>query len=292
MSKLVCIYHARCSDGFAAAVVVGEFFGFDNVDFVEGRYGENMDDFDVTDRDVVLVDFTFKRDVMLDIAAKAKTVLVLDHHLSAQKDLVDLPDNVSTVFDMKRSGAMITYQYYFPTRPVPQIIKHIQDRDIWTWILPESRNVISALFSYEYDMDLWREFIFINDPSDRFYVEGECIERKHHKDIDEFIESSAHRMIICGHDVPAVNVPYHWGSDSANKLFQAAEEKFAVYYYLNGEKLVVGLRSGDEGLDVSEIATFMGGGGHRNASAFSIPLNEVIGNEHVQFEWTKDNEVR
>jgi hypothetical protein len=41
----------------------------------------------VTGLDVAIVDFSYKRPVMVELASKAKSILVLDHHKTAQADL-------------------------------------------------------------------------------------------------------------------------------------------------------------------------------------------------------------
>ena len=102
--KVLCIYHAFCADGFGAAWIVRRALG-DGVEFHAASYGQEPPD--VTGRDVLMVDFSYKRPVLVQMAAKAKSILILDHHKTAQADLVDLPDNVQTIFDMERSGAML-----------------------------------------------------------------------------------------------------------------------------------------------------------------------------------------
>ena len=57
----LCIYHHNCADGFTAAWVVKKAFG--NVDFHPGKYNEPPPD--VTGRDVIIVDFSYKYDVLL-----------------------------------------------------------------------------------------------------------------------------------------------------------------------------------------------------------------------------------
>ena len=113
----LCIYHSNCADGFGSAWVVRKFFGNGKVDFHPGIH--QTDPPDTTDRDVIMVDFSYKRPVVLEMAKKASSILILDHHKSAKEDLVSLPKTVTTVFDVSRSGAMIAWEYYFPTLEPP-----------------------------------------------------------------------------------------------------------------------------------------------------------------------------
>src|SRR6266851_5097617 len=125
MSKPLCIYHSSCQDGFASAWIVYNHFGKNNVDFFPGIY--QNDPPDVTGKDVIMVDFSYKKDVILKMAETAKSILILNHHKSAIEDLymignelefgIDyllyekfLPKSsskISTLFDMERSGAGI-----------------------------------------------------------------------------------------------------------------------------------------------------------------------------------------
>ena len=75
MNKPLCIYHGNCADGFTAAWAVWKRFG-DTFDYHAGVYQQPPPD--TAGRDVVLVDFSYKREVMLQLAKRANGVLVLD----------------------------------------------------------------------------------------------------------------------------------------------------------------------------------------------------------------------
>jgi nanoRNase/pAp phosphatase (c-di-AMP/oligoRNAs hydrolase) len=52
----------------------------------------------------------------------------------------------------------------------------------------------------------------------------------------------------------------------------AAGEPFAACYWDTPDGRVFSLRSREDGVDVSAIAKRYGGGGHRNASGFRMPI--------------------
>ena len=103
--------------------------------------------------------------------------------------------------------------------------------------------------------------------------EGVAIERKHFKDIREFIEAAAYRMTIAGYSVPVLNAPYFWSSDAG--YIMGEHERFAACYWDTPEGRVFSLRSADNGLDVSEIAKLFGGGGHPHAAGFRLGFDEL-----------------
>ena len=294
----LCIYHGNCADGFGSAWVVWKFFGDGKVDFHPGVYQNPPPD--VTDRDVIMVDFSYKRPVLEEMRQSARSILILDHHKSAADDLADCQragrtwnvhlDNVAqddmenaningallyTIFDMERSGAGVTWDYFFADQPRPALIHHIEDRDLWRFKLEGTREIQAALFSYPYDFKTWNRFMQFGELSpgiERLRHDGEAIERKHFKDIDELLNVVTRRMVIGGYKVEIANLPYTLTSDAGHKLCQSDRAgPFAGCYWDTPDGRVFSLRSvGD--FDVSEIAKQYGGGGHKNASGFRMPI--------------------
>jgi nanoRNase/pAp phosphatase (c-di-AMP/oligoRNAs hydrolase) len=84
--------------------------------------------------------------------------------------------------------------------------------------------------------------------------------------------NNAFMMRISGYDVPAVSSGV-LQSEVGNQLcLMYPQSAFAVVYFEMEGKRVHSLRSVGE-FDVSLIAKKFGGGGHKNASGFVIPLN-------------------
>lgn len=265
MKPVICIYHGNCADGFTAAWVVRRALGEERVEFHAGVYGNPPPD--VTGRDVILVDFSYKRPVLEEMIAVAASVTILDHHKTAQADLVNLPGEFTyAIFDMERAGCRITWDFYFPDETPPTLLLHIEDRDLWRFAMPNTRAIQAGVFSYEYDFGIW-DTLMSADLS-VLASEGEAIERKHNKDVAELVTVTTRRMRIGGHEVPIANLPYTLVSDAAHKL--AIGEAFAGCYWDTPDGRVFGLRSTNEGVDVSEIAKLYGGGGHRNAAGFKV----------------------
>ncbi|WP_314407409.1 phosphohydrolase [Pseudomonas kuykendallii] len=276
MIKPICIYHGHCADGFGAAWVVHHTFDLNESDFHAGRYGEAPPD--VTDRTVIIVDFSYPRDVLEQMAAQARSIMVIDHHKTAAEALADLHrvsaldewDDVeyplACCFDMARSGAGLTWDFFHPGEPRPPLINHIEDRDLWRFALDGTREVQANLFSHPYDFAVWDALMQADVAQLR--ADGLAIERKHHKDVAELVAGTRRRMTIGGVDVPAANLPYIYSSDAGHLM--AKGEPFAACYWDTESGRTFSLRSTDEGQDVSEIAKLYGGGGHRNAAGFRV----------------------
>ncbi len=281
------IYHSPCPDGFTAAWAV-RADGLD-CDFHPGVHGQPPPD--VTGRDVIVLDFLYKRPVIEEIASRAASLLVLDHHASAQADLDFLPlpslDGMSVrgyhpetmrkigpcaLFDMTRSGAGLAWDFFNHRLPRPRFVDMVEDRDLWKNEIEGSAEVQSVVLSYDYTFENWDVLARrIENSPDEVIAEGLAIRRKLMKDVREMVASSVRRATIAGFDVPIINVPYTYGSEAANIMCQG--EPFAAYYYDKAAHREWGLRSSDGGEDVSKIATSLGGGGHPRASGFRSGLD-------------------
>ncbi|MGL6245669.1 phosphohydrolase [Pseudomonas sp.] len=277
----LCIYHHGCADGFAAAWAVRRYMhqqqaaGFgaqatgEPVDFHPGIYGEPPPD--VTGRSVIIVDFSYPRSDMLRMAEQAHSILVIDHHQTAAQQLCDLPANMRTVFDMHHSGAVLTWQQLFPGEMPPVLFDHIQDRDLWLFRLPMTREIVAALFSYPMDFAAWDALM--QRPIRDLETEGRSILRQQRQHVDALLDNLTRWVHFGDAPVPAANVPWFYASEVAGRL--ADGNPFAAAYQDDDEGRKWSLRSGPDGADVAAIAEALGGGGHRHAAGFRMTRHEV-----------------
>ncbi|MCW9048670.1 MAG: phosphohydrolase [Gammaproteobacteria bacterium] len=268
IGNILCIYHANCPDGFAAAWVVRKALG-DRVVFFGGVHQKQPPD--VMGMDVLIVDFSYKKEIVQKMLKTASSITILDHHISAKNDLQFLLDEglVEGVFDINRSGAMITWEWFYPTEEAPKLIQHIQDRDLWRFQLTDTREITTGLASYPYDFDVWDKFMNYNSSElDSLKADGVAIERKLQKDILELISTGVRRMVIGGYNVPVLNVSSAYISDAGNLM--SKDEPFAACYWDHADGRSFSLRSSVNGIDVSKVALLYGGGGHEKAAGFTI----------------------
>lgn len=292
MQKPLCIYHGNCADGFGAAWVVrkanraeienGE--GAEPMEFYPGFYQTPPPD--VTGRHVIMVDFSYKSPVLLEMAAKAQSILILDHHKTAEADLLDIElkaPNVKTVFDMNRSGARITWDYFYPRTKPPRLIDVIEDRDLWRFSLGQefTREVQACLFSFPYDFDTWTGLMAM--PVQDMRRDGAAIERKHFKDIKELLAVVMHWRTIGDYIIPVASLPYTLSSDAGQMMYTTMDAPFAACYWDTAEGRVYSLRSRPE-FDCSAIAKQYGGGGHKNAAGFKVDKNHPLATREVDSE--------
>lgn len=272
MSTLV-LYHRSCTDGLGAAWAVDYWLKEHpamfrrGVDFKTIQYGDPAPD--VTGLDVFVVDFSFPRETLLEMHERAASLIVIDHHKTAQAALSGLD---FCIFDMDKAGCILTWEYLFPTTPPPELFYYLQDRDLWRWELPQSKEVSAALRSYRPFLSVWDEFMTIAG-LEKLKSEGTAILRYQEQQISAALSQTAQMVEIGGHTVPCVNCT-HLISEIGNEL--AKGHPFAALYFETVDKRVFSLRSTDEGVDVAEIAKLYGGGGHRNAAGFTIEKPAIV----------------
>ena len=280
------IYHGNCADGFSAAWVfhyVQRFVECD-FDFHPGVYGEAIPDVD--NRVVYIVDFSYPSLQMMEIRKRCSKLYWFDHHLSAQRTLLagdetDIQFGTSKVevyFDLEMSGATIAWDFWkavFDEQmgPRPLLLGHIEDRDLWRFKLPRTEEINSNVFSFEYTFDNWTEMMKMNSAQLlSFSTAGAAIVRKHHKDIAELLVICKREFTIAGYAVPCASLPYTMSSDACQKMAEeyANGSFFAACYWDTATERKFSLRSTENGVDVSKIAAFYGGGGHKHAAGFSV----------------------
>ncbi len=210
---------------------------------------------------------------MLEIVRQANSVLLIDHHKTAQAELEDLMESgeIKGVIDLDKSGSMLCWQWFHPGVEPPRLIRHIQDMDLWRFEMEGTREVLAALSSYPFEMELWNQFM--SSDLGELYAEGKAIYRAQMKQIAELIKTATLRQVIAGYEVPVLNAPGFYASEAGNLL--AEGEAFAVIYQDTPSGRKFSLRSKATGVDVSKVAVRFGGGGHKHAAGFALAFEEL-----------------
>jgi oligoribonuclease NrnB/cAMP/cGMP phosphodiesterase (DHH superfamily) len=260
----VVLYHAECADGFGAAWAIWK--RFPNAEFIPVKHGYPPPT-NLAKRHVVIVDFTYPRPLLESISAEASSLLVLDHHITAQKALNGFPH---ARFEQNKSGAVMAWEWTHGTPP-PWLSQYIQDKDLWTWSLPASREINAALASYPHDFQTWDGL-----RRDVLMAEGRAILR-HENELVNKIVSEAVLVPFHGATVPAVHSSV-LTSQIGERL--AKGYPFCLIWHDRDGRRYYSLRSGPEGADVGSIAASYGGGGHTHAAGFSVSLHNGAGPVH------------
>ena len=252
----VVLYHAECADGFGAAWALWRRFS--QARFVAVKHGVPPPDGLKGER-VVIVDFSYARDLLESMAQDTENLLVLDHHITAEKALAGLP---YAYFDMKKSGAVLAWEWAHDP-PAPWLLQYIQDKDLWTWTLPMSREINAAVASHPFDFHVWSGF-----KQKELEQEGRAILR-YEQELVNKLAGQAVSVEFQGETVPSVQSAV-LTSQIGERL--SADAPFCIIWHDRDGRRYYSMRSREEGTDVGAIAASFGGGGHTHAAGFSIPL--------------------
>ncbi|API59496.1 hypothetical protein BSL82_09405 [Tardibacter chloracetimidivorans] len=292
----IVIYHDHCADGFGAAWACWLRWR-DRPEYIAASYGSPPPD--VVGKNVLIVDFSYKRDVLREMGKQAHSIVVLDHHKTAQADLADwaiedvagdfwagddvmksvrhnddyIGQPIAALFDMNRSGARMAWDFCHENDP-PNLIQLIEDRDLWRFQYDETKPFSLWLRSEPFNFERWEliaQELADGRDGDRIMTEAHAMQRFFDAKVDE-IASFAKRRRVGDHEPIVVNCPPMFASEVGHALLDKhPNAPFAATYFDAPNVRMWSLRSRDDREDVSAVASQFGGGGHRNAAGFSQP---------------------
>ena len=232
------IYHGGCPDGLGGAwcfIMANKslFPTKENSPFFPGKYGSPPPD--VKDKHIVLVDFSYPVNDILEMLKTAKSIRVLDHHKTALP-LKDISHpNFSYVIDMNRSGAEIAYDeiHGMSDKARPWFTNDIGDRDRWAWNIPDSKHTTRAMNGLGYYESL-ELFSLIGLLPREYYIKiGKAFTTSDEKLFQSVAQKASYATSIINdkvYKVRLVNSQHTSASDVGALLCQDGTAHFAVVY--------------------------------------------------------------
>ena len=293
----VVLYHKNCLDGLAAAWCAWKHFK-GQVDLISVQYNNNYQEMFgkefqlLADKTVYVLDFSFDLETTKKMAWASRQYIMLDHHETAWKNLGKICDSdidktvITHMFDeetclhpqlvlcvdQRFSGGMLAWKFFNHGKEPPYGILAAQDRDLWKWEVPGSREWTSAAFSFDFTVENF-DALINRDPKE-IVAEGKALMRNQERNV-KILTKSPRRFKLNGYDVPIINANSFFASDAGSDMSKG--EPFAIIYVDDGDGRIYSLRSQKCTTDVSKIAEQFGGGGHPNAAGFKISF------DHPQF---------
>lgn len=274
-------------------------------EFIAVNYGQSPPDCE--GRVVYLLDFCYPVPVLAQMAAVATRITVIDHHKTALEALEAwktwerpawvevepcLPgksgagmawDYLKYVCEHKGSG----WDFYrpvfagFATDEVPWFVQYVQDRDLWQFKLPASREYNAFLQTWPLEFGMWEILAQHKLAEDhvQFAKAGGTILRVQKNMVEDHLRY-AWPIVITGKRGFIVNATV-LQSEIAGELATREGAEFGACFTLTEKgTILVSLRSTEKsGTDVSALAKlFPGGGGHKHAAGFqgSVELLELM----------------
>jgi uncharacterized protein len=255
------LYHAFCADGFGAAWAAWKRLA-SNARYLAVQHGAPPPSIP-EGSEVYILDFAYTRAETEEIRAKAASLRVIDHHRTAEEELRGLD---YAFFDNRKSGAVLSWEFFHPGEPVPDILRYVMDRDLWLHQLPRSREVFAGLSAYPMDFEVWSALAV-----ETLAEEGEIVLR-YQRELVAILVAGARLQTLAGYRVPVVNAPI-LGSEVGEELLKRYPEApfVAMYFDRADGKRQWSLRSRED-FDVSDVARLFQNGGHRQAAGFESDL--------------------
>lgn len=269
--KTIVLYHGNCPDGFGGAYAAWKKFG-DTAEYIPLSYGKPIPE-GLAGNTLYFIDFCYPQEVMDSIVKEAASVTVLDHHEGVRDVVEKMPE---FVFDAKRSGATIAWSYFHPDEPTPELLKYVQDGDLYTFILPHAREVLSYAYTAAFTFEHWDNLrLEIEDETEfaRIITVGSAYQHYHSYIVTNAVDH-ADLVEFEGYTCLLAGASGEIKSDVGNRLARL-RPPIALVVSADADKLSVSIRS-DGSVDVSALARKYGGNGHPAASGFKIPLSQPM----------------
>lgn len=288
--KSIVYYHDSCADGFGAAFAAWLKLG-DAAEYVPVQYGREpcLDGLDGVD--IYILDFSFPLPVMHKMFEIANKVVWLDHHKTAFEAMGKSIDEVyrvhdrdqDVILDNNKSGALLAWEYFHPEKEMSELILNIDDRDRWQFKRTLSKATHAGLMANRpWKFEQWKGFTNLvhNNALGGLVQEGQILLKQQAADV----ASSAKHAKECVLYIPdgligrrglAVNCASNI-SEVGHALANQSGTYGLVWWYSPHEQAAVcSLRSNGD-YDVSAIAKQFGGGGHKNAAGFKVPMTKLL----------------
>ncbi len=290
------IYHSNCFDGHCAAWLC--HLAWPDAEFVPANFGWSPPN--TTGKDVLIFDFCYPRDKLLEMHKKSRTLYVFDHHESMREEMAGLS---FCSYNENKSGARLAWDYlidmghldpnwnksfwerflyeYISQSNIHWLVQYVEDRDLGKKVLPYAREINAAVRSYPMNFETWDELAKRSSKS--FIIEGKSILRFQQKIIDhhlrflQWVEIDGIMGKGCSCSVAKMY------SDIMDQIMKNESVPFAAVWCdtFNGDR-IYSLRSPESGVDVGVLAKKYNGGGHPHASSFRVPLTLTLqGNSPV-----------
>lgn len=294
---MAVVYHGNCNDGTAAAWAAWKKLGV-NAEYIAWRYGDPVPQVD--GMVVFVVDISPKPEEVEQLRNTAKAVVIVDHHDSSLRKISDLPrvdkysdfmeivdkhDGVDVpvylMMDIEHSGAVLSWLFFNDyglnwDKPIPHVLTLIQDYDLFTKKFPETAAFNAWLAGSGRYIDNFDRHV--NEDGTAKYTAlsaGKLLVKQHQRQINDIIRNYVRFVQWRNYKIAIVNAPFTIRNEVADELNQTTDVDFVLVYSIRTDKVVFSARGKDKKINLSIIAEEFGGGGHEDAAAFSIPLDNL-----------------
>lgn len=279
MTNIVATYHKDCPDGTTAAAAL--LAAHPEAQTFALPHNHTPEELQAV---LAMVDAdtdAYTLDCVLgatELAAKAKTLTIIDHHVSIEKEIKGFAQearNVTLVFDTSHSGSGLAWPYFHPTTPTPELINLIEDVDLWNWKYGE-RSRYAATFVGIYKDNPQKVVELFTTDIESIIARGKDMAVYEDQIIAQYLKRAEPVWVMFGeHRIPLYNTP-HFDSYIGNVMSEKHGCVSGVFD-IRGNKVRLSFRSKEGQTPTAlDIAQSLGGGGHKHAAGASATFTDFI----------------
>ena len=118
------------------------------------------------------IDFVYDQydeDSIKKLIKKNKRVTIIDHHISKER-VTKLTQDYS--YSINHSGAVLSWMFFHKDKPIPLLLRYIEDGDLWKFKLTDTDSVVTYVSSVDYDFTVWDSIVLDieNDEKRKEYI--------------------------------------------------------------------------------------------------------------------------
>jgi len=277
VSRALILYHNDQDGACAALVRMLSLPEGSDPELKAVQYGQEPPD--VAGREVYVLDFSYPRETMEAMAKTAKSLMVLDHHETAEAALDGLP---FATFSEKRSGAGMAVDAFGgqlhglspeETARLTHLVNYVEDFDLWRFVRPWSKEINAWIQSFPLDVRQWPTLFLTHDwwRDSNTTREGGAIVRARDAGIAKTL-GAAQEVFLGGQRCAGIN-----GGGGGSYLLNALLVRAwflpvaCSWFQVADGQTVYSVCSRPGGPNVAELCSEFGGGGHANAAGFHVP---------------------
>ena len=267
LKDIVVIYHAHCQDGFGSAFAAYKKLG-DTATYIPCS-DRAVPPEGPTEKEIYILDFSYPKEVLLELEKTNKRLVIIDHHLSAQEAVMSVREHV---FSLEHSGAYLAWEYFVGDKP-PHLFMLLEVIDLKKDTSTDVNDLITYILSKPYTFEAYEQLLHDCNDDGRL-ASIRVLGRAQHDYLELLISSLIDEpdfVVFEGYTVPCVNLslPINEKSIALSELY-TKYPPFAMSYRFDDGFVKVSLRGNGE-VDLTTLAEKYGGGGHRNSSGFILP---------------------
>jgi oligoribonuclease NrnB/cAMP/cGMP phosphodiesterase (DHH superfamily) len=234
---------------------------------------------------LIITDLSFSFEIMNFFYKKFKENLIwIDHHKritdELEKEFFKQKIKITGIRDFKHAACFLVWKFF--KKDAPDFVKYVQDMDLWTFKLENSKEFIAGLDTFKgpytkKNINFILKFIdidYFNKQKQKIIERGKIIQEHQIKHVKEQLFSG--KIIdFFGNKAFVVNSIFIPGVFAEvifkEKKYKSAEILIIWYKDHNTNKFKFSLRRRENSkVDLSLIAKRLGGGGHPAASGFTL----------------------